>query len=86
MLTVLLTGLWVRSPSARRGEPPVPPPRAEQPVASDRGAELPPVDPGRAADEPAQELNEPDSPQGTSGDQAAQRRDSTSDRAAEAPR
>jgi hypothetical protein len=91
ILTVLLTGLWVRSPSARREEPPPETPRTEQPVASDRAGVEPhlehPDEQHRTTDAPlsAQGRNGPDSVQEAPEDQAAQGRNA--DPAAEpAPR
>ena len=87
LLTVLLTGLWVRSPNARRAEPPVVPHQAEQPSSSDRGVQSEveqPLEPNRTTDEtlPAQGAHGPDAD--GSEEQAARGQESKSDRAADA--
>lgn len=77
ILTVLLTGLWVRSPSSHRDEPPaVEPPGVEQPVQPNPTA----VEPLRT-----QGADEPDSARDAAEDQAAQRENSASSPDAGAP-
>jgi hypothetical protein len=87
MLTVLLTGLWVRSPSAHR-EDPAAHDRAEQPVEpAPAGAapELPP-DPNRTTDNTSESGAERASNEGASSGRPAQGAESTSGRAGDAPR
>jgi hypothetical protein len=83
ILTVLLTGLWVRSPNAHRATQL----DAAEPAAPERPAPAleQPVDPTRAADEPAPDGGEPD-PGDDSVNPPAQGPDSTTDRAFDAPR
>ena len=77
ILTVLLTGLWVRSPGSHREEPPaVEPPGVEQPVEPNRTTVEPQRAPGAA---------EPDSARDAAEDQAAQREDSASGRDDDTP-
>jgi hypothetical protein len=81
ILTVLLTGLWVRSPKARHEEPPaVATPQAERPLAPDRTG----VEPLRRQDQ-----RELDAAGAAPEDRAEQvpdsSRDSTRDHDADAP-
>jgi hypothetical protein len=90
ILTVLLTGLWVRSPHARRDEPPVMPSGIERVDAPDQTAVQPRSDPlvgpkPTPVESRSQGQDEPDAAPNASEDPEKHEEDSTSDRDAGAP-
>ena len=90
IVTVLLTGLWVRAPSARRDEPPVAPTDVEQVDAPDQEALEPRADrlvePNPTPPEPRPPGQDPpDTETHAPEDPEAQPEGSTTDRDGDAP-